>query len=106
MQMGGLAKRMKLTRWTFMISCLAIAGIAPFSGFFSKDEILAGAWGVEPPGWPPWTGKVFWAGLIIAALVYRCFSLPILKYGRGKNAADPPRNVEPARQPEGQSVNQ
>ncbi len=68
MQMGGLRKKLPITRWTFWISCLAIAGIAPLSGFFSKDEILLGAFIVEPPGWPAWTGKVFWAGLLIAAL--------------------------------------
>ncbi|HEX9952971.1 MAG TPA: NADH-quinone oxidoreductase subunit L [Rubricoccaceae bacterium] len=38
--MGGLKKGMPLTRLTFLISTLAIAGIAPLSGFFSKDEIL------------------------------------------------------------------
>ena len=68
MQMGGLRKKLPITRATFMISCLAIAGVFPFAGFFSKDEILAGAWSVEPPGWPWWTGKVFWAGLLIGAL--------------------------------------
>jgi NADH-quinone oxidoreductase subunit L len=59
---------MPITRITFMISCLAIAGIFPFSGFFSKDEILAGAWLVHPPGWPVWYGKILWGGLLIAAL--------------------------------------
>ncbi|MDR1543468.1 MAG: NADH-quinone oxidoreductase subunit L [Prevotellaceae bacterium] len=39
-KMGGLRKYMPLTHWTFLIACLAIAGIPPFSGFFSKDEIL------------------------------------------------------------------
>ena len=38
--MGGLRKYMKITHWTFLIACLAIAGIPPFSGFVSKDEIL------------------------------------------------------------------
>ncbi len=38
--MGGLAKYMPLTYWTFVISTLAIAGIPPLAGFFSKDEIL------------------------------------------------------------------
>jgi len=66
--MGGLRKHMPITRITFMISCLAIAGIFPFAGFFSKDEILAGAWGVHPPGWPLWYGKFLWGGLLIAAL--------------------------------------
>ncbi len=67
-KMGGLRKHMPITRLTFMISCLAIAGIFPFAGFFSKDEILAGDWSVHPPGWPPFYGKLLWAGLLIAAL--------------------------------------
>jgi NADH-quinone oxidoreductase subunit L len=40
-KMGGLGKKMKITQITFLIGCLAIAGIPGFSGFFSKDEILA-----------------------------------------------------------------
>lgn len=40
-KMGGLRKLMPVTHITFLIACLAIAGIPPFSGFFSKDEILA-----------------------------------------------------------------
>ncbi|HEY3805536.1 MAG TPA: NADH-quinone oxidoreductase subunit L [Kofleriaceae bacterium] len=67
MTMGGLRKHMPITRWTFWISCLAISGIIPFAGFFSKDEILGGAWATHPPGWPIWYGKVLWAGLAIAA---------------------------------------
>ncbi len=39
--MHGLRKYMPVTHWTFLIGCLAIAGIIPFSGFFSKDEILS-----------------------------------------------------------------
>ncbi len=42
--MGGLRKYMPLTHITFLIGCLAIAGIIPFSGFFSKDEILTAAY--------------------------------------------------------------
>lgn len=40
-KMGGLRKYMPITHITFLVACLAIAGIPPFSGFFSKDEILA-----------------------------------------------------------------
>ena len=40
-KMGGLRKYMPVTHWTFLIGCLAIAGIWPFAGFFSKDEMLA-----------------------------------------------------------------
>ena len=46
--MGGLGKKMKITQATFLIGCLAIAGIPGFSGFFSKDEILASAYGHSP----------------------------------------------------------
>lgn len=41
--MGGLRKYMPITHITFLIACLAISGIPPFAGFFSKDEILAAA---------------------------------------------------------------
>ena len=41
--MGRLHKYMPISSWTFLIACLAIAGIPPFSGFFSKDEILVAA---------------------------------------------------------------
>ena len=40
-EMGGLRKYMPICHWTFLFGCLAIAGIWPFSGFFSKDEMLA-----------------------------------------------------------------
>ena len=50
--MGGLRKYMPITHWTFLIACLAIAGIPPFSGFFSKDEILAACFQYSPVmGW-------------------------------------------------------
>jgi NADH-quinone oxidoreductase subunit L len=42
--MGGLAKKMPVTFATFLIATLAISGVPLFSGFLSKDEILAGAW--------------------------------------------------------------
>jgi NADH-quinone oxidoreductase subunit L len=38
---GGLKRLMPWTRWTFLIGCLALAGVVPFAGFWSKDEILA-----------------------------------------------------------------
>lgn len=50
--MGGLRKYMPITHITFLISCLAIAGIPPFSGFFSKDEILTACFAYSPVvGW-------------------------------------------------------
>ena len=42
--MGGLRKYMPVTHITFLIACLAIAGIPPFAGFFSKEEILLAAY--------------------------------------------------------------
>jgi len=49
-RMGGLKKHLPHTRWTFLIYCLAIAGLPPFAGFWSKDAILAGA---HASLWPP-----------------------------------------------------
>ena len=46
--MGGLRKLMPVTHLTFLIACLAIAGIPPFAGFFSKEEILAAAFASNP----------------------------------------------------------
>ena len=50
--MGGLRKYMPVTHITFLVACLAIAGIWPFSGFFSKDEILTACFSFSPVmGW-------------------------------------------------------
>lgn len=58
--MGGLKSKMRITYITFLIGCIAIAGIAPFSGFFSKDAILLSAYEHN---------KFLWAiGLITAGL--------------------------------------
>lgn len=43
-KMGGLKRYLPITHLTFLLGCIAIAGIPPFSGFFSKDEILAYAY--------------------------------------------------------------
>ncbi|MDD3078332.1 MAG: NADH-quinone oxidoreductase subunit L [Paludibacter sp.] len=47
-RMGGLRKYMPVTHITFLVACLAISGIPPFSGFFSKDEILSATMHFEP----------------------------------------------------------
>ena len=50
--MGGMRKYMPVTNITFLIATLAISGIPPFSGFFSKDEILAASFQYSPlMGW-------------------------------------------------------
>ncbi|MDF5727163.1 MAG: NAD(P)H-quinone oxidoreductase subunit 5 [Rhizonema sp. PD38] len=49
--MGGLRKYMPITATTFLIGCLAISGIPPFAGFWSKDEILGKAFAANPFLW-------------------------------------------------------
>ncbi|PLZ11146.1 NAD(P)H-quinone oxidoreductase subunit 5 [Fischerella thermalis] len=49
--MGGLRKYMPITAITFFIGCLAISGIPPFAGFWSKDEILSAAFASNPLLW-------------------------------------------------------
>lgn len=58
--MGGLKKFLPITFVTFLLGVLAISGIPPFSGFFSKDEILAQAFAVSP---------MIWAGVLVASLL-------------------------------------
>ena len=50
-KMGGLKKYVPITYMTFLVGTIAISGIPPFSGFFSKDEILAHAFQVNPIFW-------------------------------------------------------
>jgi len=50
-KMGGLKSKLPITHITFLIGCIAIAGVPPFSGFFSKDEILAAAFAKSPVYW-------------------------------------------------------
>jgi NADH-quinone oxidoreductase subunit L len=54
--MGGLRKKIPWTFWTMVCAWLAISGIPPFSGFFSKDAILLAAYQHEP--WIYWLGTV------------------------------------------------
>ncbi|CAG7655568.1 NADH-quinone oxidoreductase subunit L [Paenibacillus allorhizosphaerae] len=58
-EMGGVGSKMKVTAWTFAIGALALSGIVPLSGFWSKDAILAEAWNTGHTG-------LFWVGLIAA----------------------------------------
>jgi NADH-quinone oxidoreductase subunit L len=60
-QMGGLAKKMPITALAFGVGAAALAGVPPFSGFWSKDEILAAAAAGPYP-------VLYWAGLVTAAL--------------------------------------
>ena len=49
--MGGLKSKLPITFWTMLIGTIAISGIPPFAGFFSKDEILAGAFAHSTTMW-------------------------------------------------------
>jgi NADH-quinone oxidoreductase subunit L len=78
-KMGGLRKAMPITFWTMMISTLAIAGIFPFAGFWSKDEILMVAFEHN---------KVLWAVASIASIMtafymFRLMYLTFFKEFRG-----------------------
>jgi NADH-quinone oxidoreductase subunit L len=64
--MGGLKKYMPHTNWTFLVSCFAIAGFFPLAGFWSKDEILYGAFALHF-GSPAWLGIALWATAAVAA---------------------------------------
>ncbi len=62
--MGGLRRRIPVTFWTMTMGVIAIAGIYPFAGFFSKDEILYQAFSSHNP-----IGKLVWAvGLLTAGM--------------------------------------
>jgi NADH-quinone oxidoreductase subunit L len=66
-RMGGLRKKMPVTAWTFGISVLAIAGIPPLAGFFSKDEILLHAYTGASLWSPGLNYAVFALGIVAAA---------------------------------------
>ena len=68
--MGGLKKALPITFWTFAIGTIAIAGIPPFSGFFSKDEIL---WKTYSSG-----HVVLWALAVIAAFLTATYMFRLL----------------------------
>jgi NADH-quinone oxidoreductase subunit L len=78
-QMGGLKSKLPITHITFLIGCIAIAGVPPFSGFFSKDEILAAAFAKSP---------IYWAlGVLGAAMtafyMFRLYATTFLGKFRG-----------------------
>ena len=72
-EMGGLRKVMPTTYWTFVVATLALAGIFPFAGFWSKDEILTEAFrvghGSAAAHGTPWVGYlVYGVGVVTAFL--------------------------------------
>lgn len=77
--MGGLKKYMSATHITFLLGCLAIAGMPPFSGFFSKDEILAAAYAKNPVLWVIAVG----GAVMTAFYMFRLYALTFLGKFRG-----------------------
>ena len=77
--MGGLRKVMPITFWTMMISTLAISGIFPFSGFWSKDEILMTAFHSNIPLWV--VGSI--ASIMTAFYMFRLMYLTFFNDFRG-----------------------
>ena len=80
--MGGLKKHMDITHLTFLIGCLAIAGMPPFSGFFSKDEILASAF--QNKQYIIWGLGVLGA-MMTAFYMFRLYGMTFLGKFRGTN---------------------
>ena len=77
--MGGLKKAMPITFWTMLISSLAIAGVFPFAGFWSKDEILMVAFHHNIALWV--VGSV--ASILTAFYMFRLMYLTFFKEFRG-----------------------
>jgi NADH-quinone oxidoreductase subunit L len=91
-KMGGLGKHMKITQVTFLIGCLAIAGIPGLSGFFSKDEILASTFAGN---------KAIYALGIIAAMMtafymFRVYTLTFTGKFRGTHEQEHHLHESPA----------
>ncbi len=82
-KMGGLRKYAPITMWTLLCGSVAIAGVPPFSGFYSKDAILAAAYDHAP--WMYWVG-VFTAGMT-AFYVFRAFFMTFFGQYRGEQEA-------------------
>lgn len=78
-KMGGLSKKLKVTFITFAIGCVAIAGIPPFSGFFSKDAILLSAFEKSPVLY----GVALFAALLTAFYMFRLLIITFTGKFRG-----------------------
>ena len=90
--MGGLKKWMPTTHWTFLVGCIAIAGIPPLSGFFSKDEILASAFGRSPLLW----GIGVLTAMLTAFYMFRLFSMTFTGKFRGTHEQEHHLHESPA----------
>lgn len=73
-EMGGVGKKMRVTAWTFGIGALALSGIPPFSGFWSKDAILAEALHANPLLFVIGIAAAFFTALYMARLFFLVFT--------------------------------
>ena len=78
---GGLRKSMPVTSATFMLGWLAIAGMPPLSGFWSKDEILAAAWRNSPALWVLGLFTAVLTAFYMSRLVFMTFYGPMKVVG-------------------------
>ena len=83
-EMGGLRKKMPVTFWTYLIGGLALAGVPPLSGFFSKDEIILVAYKTHT--W--WLGTALLVGAVTTAF-YTMRMLRLTFYGEYRGEAHP-----------------
>lgn len=90
--MGGLYKRLPITHLTFLIGCIAIAGIPPFSGFFSKDEILGAAYAANPVYWV--VGVI--GAIMTAFYMFRLYATTFLGKFRGTHEQEHHLHESPA----------
>jgi NADH-quinone oxidoreductase subunit L len=86
-EMGGLGGKMKITAWTFGIGALALSGIPPFSGFWSKDAILTAALDKQPILFIVGVIAAFFTALYMARLFFLVF---VGKPREGQHAKESP----------------
>jgi NADH-quinone oxidoreductase subunit L len=95
-KMGGLRKVMPVTGWSFAAGWLAICGIIPFSGFFSKDAILASAWNQGDYAlWAIGVGTALLTAFYMSRLYFRVFEGKV-RVPEGVHAHDPPPTMAAA----------
>ena len=112
-KLGGLKKQLPITRWTFLASCLAIAGFPLTSGFFSKDEILLGAaaqiyraddWLTTSVGWFTLIGLTL-AAVMTAFYMFRLYFLTFTgEYRSADQSGDHPYDAHPHESPPSMTI--